>query len=71
MAIHRVIWEMDVDVIGDHVAAAQSVAKRHFAKHIADGVPGSSCVFTVITPKGKRELVDLSDITRSSDGSTE
>lgn len=61
MATHRVIWEVDVDVTGDHLAAVQAVAKLYFAKHIAAGEPGSGCVFTVITPKGKRELVDLSD----------
>ncbi|MFW9103970.1 MULTISPECIES: hypothetical protein [unclassified Pseudomonas] len=59
MAVHRVIWEMDVDVTGGPLAAAQAVAKQYFAKHVANGEPGSACVFTVIDPKGKRALVDL------------
>jgi len=59
MAVHRVIWEMDVDVTGGPREAVEAVAKRYFGKHVANGEPGSACVFTVIDPKGKRALVDL------------
>lgn len=46
MAVHRVIWEMDVDVKGGPKEAVQAVAKQYFAKHVANGEPGSACVFT-------------------------
>lgn len=59
MPAYRVIWEMDIDVTGDHRAAAQVVANKFFASHVANGEPDSACVFTVIGPNGMRALVDL------------
>lgn len=53
-----VTWSVDVEVEGDHHAAAQAVADRYFRSHIAAGEQDSSCIF-VVTAKSDQTPVEI------------
>ena len=59
MPRYRVVWTVDVDVEGDHRAAAQACARHYFQSRIADGDPDSACVFEVTGPNNRPAIVDL------------
>lgn len=49
---YTVTWSIEVEVDGDHKAAAQAVASRYFQEHIAAGQYDSACSFVVAGPVG-------------------
>ncbi|MBC2385287.1 hypothetical protein HF209_30495 [Pseudomonas sp. WS 5096] len=58
---YTVTWSVEVEVDGDHKAAAQAVANRYFQDHIAAGQYDSACSFTVAGPAGIPVEIDLAD----------
>jgi hypothetical protein len=62
MASYQISWAIDVECEGGHKAAAQLVADRYFAAHIAAGEPGSACSFVVMCESDKAAVnIDLAD----------
>lgn len=61
MTTYRVSWSVDVDICGDHRAAAQAVADDYFQHRIATGQPDSACHFEVLGPDGLSTHHDLAD----------
>lgn len=59
MPYYRVVWEIDIDVDGDHLAAAEACALAYFKPEIAAGQPGSACVFEVTGPVDGPAVIDL------------
>lgn len=58
---YLVTWITDVEVEGDHHAAAQAVADRYFRSHIAAGEQDSACTFVVTAKSDQTPLeIDLS-----------
>ncbi|MFJ4457468.1 MULTISPECIES: hypothetical protein [Pseudomonas] len=55
---YLVTWSADVEVEGDHHAAAQAVADRYFRSHIAAGEQDSACTF-VVTAKSDQKPVEI------------
>ena len=62
MPSYQVIWTIDVECEGDHKAAAQLVADRYFATHIAAGEQDSACTFVVVDAADQVKVdIDLAD----------
>ncbi|WP_117144546.1 hypothetical protein [Pseudomonas coronafaciens] len=59
MSGYVVTWTIYTESEGLHKEAAQDVAQRFFQARIAEGKPGSACVFFVTDMEGKTEKVDL------------
>jgi hypothetical protein len=55
---YLVTWSADVEVEGDHHAAAQAAADRYFRSHIAAGEQDSACNF-VVTAKSDQKPVEI------------
>lgn len=68
MISYRVTFSVDVDVCGDHKAAAQAVAELYFQSRMAAGEPDSACCFEVVGPDGRPAFVDLADSLSDLDG---
>lgn len=62
MPSYAITWTTNVDCEGDHKAAAQQVADRYFAAHIAAGEQGSACTFVVVDEVDQVSVdIDLAD----------
>ncbi|MBD8577531.1 hypothetical protein IFU04_25160 [Pseudomonas syringae] len=62
MPSYQVTWTIDVECEGDHKAAAQMVADRHFASNIAVGEYDSACSFVVVDDADQVKVdIDLAD----------
>lgn len=53
-----ITWSIDVEIEGDHKAAAQVVADRYFQANIAAGDHDSACSF-VVTAEADMVPVDI------------
>ncbi|WP_432780686.1 hypothetical protein QZH44_29970 (plasmid) [Pseudomonas corrugata] len=58
---YSVTWTVNIDVPGDHQAAAKAVADRYFLPHIAAGEPDSACCFVVTGADNLPVNIDLAD----------
>lgn len=57
-----VSWSIDIEIEGDHKAAAQAVADRYFQVAIAAGEHDSACSFVVTADSDKVPVdIDLAD----------
>ena len=55
-------WSIDVEIEGDHKAAAQAVADRYFQANIAAGDHDSACSFVVTADTDMVPVdIDLAD----------
>lgn len=68
MTHYRVTWEVDIDIDGDHLAAAQACARTFFKPEIANGEPGFATFFEVAGPKGAPALIDIAPSLSDLDG---
>ncbi|MDH4602382.1 MULTISPECIES: hypothetical protein [Pseudomonas syringae group] len=69
MRSYQISWTVHVECEGDHKAAAQLVADRYFAAHIAAGDQDSACVFIVTDETDRVGVeIDLADSLSDLDG---
>ncbi|WGO96409.1 hypothetical protein QCD61_28340 (plasmid) [Pseudomonas viciae] len=61
MQKYTVTWTVDIEVPGDHKAAAQEVANRYFQTRIAAGEQDSACSFVVSGSDDIPVDIDLAD----------
>lgn len=61
MQEYNVTWEVTQEGLGPIDAAIQ-VAKTYFQERIAQGHPGTACIFYVIAPDGERTTVALDSV---------
>lgn len=68
MKSYTISWTVDVEIIGDHKAAAEAVADIYFQARIAAGEQGSACSFEVTGCDGVPVTIDLADSLSELDG---
>ncbi|MGG5276330.1 hypothetical protein [Pseudomonas syringae pv. coryli] len=56
---YTVSWVVDIEITGDHKAAAQAVADQYFQSRIGDGEQGCACSFIVTEENGAPVEIDL------------
>lgn len=63
---YGVTWQVDQEAISP-VDAAIEVAKSYFQERIAQGQPGTACIFYVVSPYGERTTVALDSVINQMD----
>lgn len=58
---YTVSWVVDIEIAGDHKAAAQAVAAKYFQARISYGEQDSACSFVVTEENGAPVEIDLAD----------